>query len=291
MKNIEQKIFEKANTLVEALPYIKNFYGKTFVIKYGGAAQKESHLKKFFSQDIVLLNFIGIKPIVVHGGGPKITEIMKKFGKEPSFIHGHRVTDKETMEIVEMVLGVLNKEIVQLINSQGGKAVGLTGKDGGLLKAVKKYLKINNEEVDLGFVGDVEYVNVEILQTLQNDGFIPVIAPIGYDTAGNTYNINADTVAASVSVAAQAEKLIVLTDVKGISDEEGNLIATLKASEALRLIEENVIKGGMMPKVYACLNALRGGVKKAHIIDGRVPHSLLLEIFTKEGIGTEIVLE
>ncbi|MEN2986658.1 MAG: acetylglutamate kinase [Thermodesulfovibrionaceae bacterium] len=291
MKNIEQKIFEKANTLVEALPYIKNFYGKTFVIKYGGAAQKESHLKKFFSQDIVLLNFIGIKPIVVHGGGPKITETMKKYGKEPSFIHGHRVTDKETMEIVEMVLGVLNKEIVQLINSQGGKAVGLTGKDGGLLRAVKKYLKINNEETDLGFVGDVEYVNVEILQTLQNDGFIPVIAPIGYDTAGNTYNINADTVAALVSVAAQAEKLIVLTDVKGISDEEGNLIATLKASEALRLIEENVIKGGMIPKVYACLNALRGGVKKAHIIDGRVPHSLLLEIFTKEGIGTEIVLE
>lgn len=291
MKEIEQTILQKANTVVEALPYIKKFYGKTFVIKYGGAAQKEPELKEFFAQDIVLLNFIGIKPIVVHGGGPKISEIMRKFGKEPSFIHGHRVTDKETMEIVEMVLGVLNKEIVQLINSHGGKAVGLTGKDAGLLRAVKKILRINNEYVDLGFVGDIEHVNVEILQTLQTDGFIPVIAPIGYDKTGNTYNINADTVAASVAVAIQAEKLIVLTDVKGVSDVDGELLSTLRISEALRLIEENTIKGGMIPKVYACLNALKGGVKKAHIIDGRVPHSLLLEIFTKEGIGTEIVLE
>lgn len=291
MSEPEPGLLEKAQILIEALPYIRKFYGKTFVIKYGGAAQKETILKNSFAQDIVLLNFIGIKTIVVHGGGPKITDLMKKLGKEPTFIHGHRVTDRETMEIVEMVLGgIINKEIVQLINSHGGKAIGLTGKDGNLLRARKKQIKINEEETDLGFVGEVEEVSTELLENLQKDSFIPVIAPIGFDKNGNTYNINADTVASSVAVAIGAEKLILLTDVKGISDEKGNHIPSLKIDESLKLIEERVISGGMIPKVYACLNALTGGVKKTHIIDGRIPHSLLLEIFTKKGVGTEIVI-
>ncbi|MCX7771288.1 MAG: acetylglutamate kinase [Proteobacteria bacterium] len=291
MNEIEMDLLGKAQILVEALPYIRKFYGKTFVIKYGGAAQKESQLKNSFAQDIVLLNFIGIRTIVVHGGGPKITEVMKKLGKEPSFVHGHRVTDRETMEIVEMVLGgVINKEIVQLINSHGGKAIGLTGKDGNLLKAKKKHIKINEEETDIGFVGEIEDIATEILENLQRDSFIPVIAPIGFDKQGNSYNINADTVASSIAVAIGAEKLILLTDVKGISDDQGNHIPTLKIDESLKLMEEKVISGGMIPKVYACLNALTGGVKKTHIIDGRIPHSLLLEIFTKKGIGTEIIL-
>ncbi|MCS7164088.1 MAG: acetylglutamate kinase [Thermodesulfovibrio sp.] len=290
MNDIQQTLLEKANILVEALPYIRKFYGKTFVIKYGGAAQRESSLKDAFAQDIVLLNFIGIKPIVVHGGGPKITEFMKKFNKEPQFVHGHRVTDKETMEIVEMVLGgVINKEIVQLINSHGGKAVGLTGKDGNLLRTKKKYLKINNEDIDIGFVGEVEEVCVDVLESLQDRGFIPVVAPIGFDKKGQSYNINADTVASAIAVAVKAEKLIILTDVRGISDENNNHIPTLKTEEAIRLIEQQVISGGMIPKIYACLNALKGEVKKTHIIDGRIPHSLLLEIFTQKGIGTEIV--
>ncbi len=291
MSQFEQQLLEKANILVEALPYIRKFYGKTFVIKYGGAAQKESHLKDAFAKDIVLLNFIGIKPIVVHGGGPKISELMKRLGKEPQFIQGHRVTDKETMEIVEMVLGgVINKEIVQLINAHGGKAIGLSGKDGNLIKAKKKHIKIDEKETDLGYVGEIEHVSTDILESLQKDSFIPVVAPIGFDKNGNSYNINADTVASSIAVAVGAEKLILLTDVKGISDESGNHIPTLKIEEALKLISENVISGGMIPKVHACLNALTGGVKKTHIIDGRIPHSLLLEIFTKKGIGTEIVL-
>lgn len=291
MTEIELELLEKAKILVEALPYIRKFYGKTFVIKYGGAAQKEIQFKNSFAQDIVLLNFIGIRTIVVHGGGPKITELMNRLGKEPSFVHGHRVTDRETMEIVEMVLGgVINKEIVQLINSHGGKAIGLTGKDGNLIKAKKKHIKINEEETDIGFVGEIEDIATEILENLQRDSFIPVIAPIGFDKQGNSYNINADTVASSIAVAMGADKLILLTDVKGIADEKGNHIPTLKIDESLKLIEEKVISGGMIPKVYACLNALTGGVKKTHIIDGRIPHSLLLEIFTKKGIGTEIIL-
>lgn len=291
MTEFEKLLLDKANILVEALPYIRKFYGKIFVIKYGGAAQKEIPLKDAFAKDIVLLNFIGIRPIVVHGGGPKISETMKKLGKEPQFINGHRVTDRETMEIVEMVLGgIINKEIVQLINSHGGKAVGLTGKDGNLLRTTKKIMKIKEQEADLGFVGEIEQVSTEILETLQRDSFIPVVAPIGFDKNGNSYNINADTVASSIAVAVGAEKLILLTDVKGISDEAGNHIPTLKVEEALKLIGENIISGGMIPKVHACLNALTGGVRKTHIIDGRIPHSLLLEIFTKKGIGTEIVL-
>lgn len=291
MNEIDMDLLGKAQILVEALPYIRKFYGKTFVIKYGGAAQKENQLKNSFAQDIVLLNFIGIRTIVVHGGGPKITELMKRFGKEPSFVHGHRVTDRETIEIVEMVLGgIINKEIVQLINSHGGKAIGLTGKDGNLLKAKKKYIKINEEDIDIGFVGEIEEVATEILENLQRDSFIPVIAPIGFDKQGNSYNINADTVASRIAVAIGAEKLILLTDVKGIADEKGDHIPTLKIDESLKLMEEKIISGGMIPKVYACLNALKGGVKKTHIIDGRISHSILIEIFTKKGIGTEIIL-
>lgn len=284
-------LFEKANILVEALPYIRKFYGKTFVIKYGGSAQKDAALKEAFAQDIVLLSFIGIKPVVVHGGGPLITEFIKKMGKETEFIHGYRVTDKETVDIVEMVLGgLINKEIVQLINSQGGKAVGLTGKDANLLKVGKKYIKINNEEIDIGFVGEVEEVCVDVIEGLQDKGFIPVVAPVGFDRKGQTYNINADSVASAIAATLKAEKLIILTDVKGITGQDGSLLSTINIEEALKLIEEGVITGGMIPKVYSCINALKGDVKKTHIIDGRIPHSLLLEIFTKKGVGTEIIL-
>lgn len=284
-------LFEKANILVEALPYIRKFYGKTFVIKYGGSAQKDAALKEAFAQDIVLLSFIGIKPVVVHGGGPLITEFIKKMGKETEFIHGYRVTDKETVDIVEMVLGgLINKEIVQLINSQGGKAVGLTGKDANLLKVGKKYIKINNKEIDIGFVGEVEEVCVDVIEGLQDKGFIPVVAPVGFDRKGQTYNINADSVASAIAAALKAEKLIILTDVKGITGQDGSLLSTINIEEALKLIEEGVITGGMIPKVYSCINALKGDVKKTHIIDGRIPHSLLLEIFTKKGVGTEIIL-
>lgn len=284
-------LFEKANILVEALPYIRKFYGKTFVIKYGGSAQKDAALKEAFAQDIVLLSFIGIKPVVVHGGGPLITEFIKKMGKETEFIHGYRVTDKETVDIVEMVLGgLINKEIVQLINSQGGKAVGLTGKDANLLKVGKKYIKINNKEIDIGFVGEVEEVCVDVIEGLQDKGFIPVVAPVGFDRKGQTYNINADSVASAIAATLKAEKLIILTDVKGITGQDGSLLSTINIEEALKLIEEGVITGGMIPKVYSCINALKGDVKKTHIIDGRIPHSLLLEIFTKKGVGTEIIL-
>jgi acetylglutamate kinase len=215
---------------------------------------------------------------------------MKKISKEPQFIHGYRVTDKETVEIVEMILGgLINKEIVQLINSHGGKAVGLTGKDANLLKTEKKYIKISNEEIDIGFVGEVKEVCAQVLEGLQDKGFIPVVAPVGFDEKGQTYNINADTVASAIAVALKAEKLIILTDVKGITAEDGSLLSTLNIDDALKLIEEDVITGGMIPKVYSCINALKGDVRKTHIIDGRIAHSLILEIFTKKGVGTEII--
>ncbi len=291
-----KKLAEKASILVEALPYIRNFYGKTFVIKYGGAAQTDEVLKSSFAQDIVLLNYIGIHTVVVHGGGPKISRTMEQMGKKPTFIHGQRVTDRETMDIVEMVLaGIINKEIVNLINSHGGKAVGLSGKDGGLIKAKKKLIKKfspdsqTEEIIDPGLVGDVEEIDPSILHTLKEKNFIPVIAPVGYDREGNTLNINADYVASAIAGALRAEKLILLTDVEGIMDEKGNLISSIRASKAEKLIDR-VIKGGMIPKVQACISALKQGTSKTYIIDGRVEHALLLEIFTKEGIGTEIVL-
>jgi len=290
-----QKLIEKANILIEALPFIRNFYGKTFVVKYGGAAQVEDNLKDSFAQDIVLLNFIGIKPIIVHGGGPKISQTMKKMGKEPTFIEGHRVTDKETMDIVEMVLGgLINKEIVALINRHGGKAVGLSGKDGGLIRARKKLMKKSadarkEEIIDIGLVGEVDSVNPEILDSVEKGGFVPVISPIGVGGKGEAFNINADYVASAIASSLKAEKLILLTDVPGISDKKGSVLSTISQKDIKKLIDNGTISGGMVPKVQACARAIEAGVGKTHIVDGRIPHSLLLEIFTKEGIGTEIV--
>lgn len=290
-----KKLIEKANILIEALPYIQNFYGKTFVIKYGGAAQTEDELKNSFAQDVILLNLIGIRPVIVHGGGPRISATMKKMGKEPAFIQGQRVTDKETMDIVEMVLGgLINKEIVALINSQGGKAVGLSGKDGGLIKAKKKVVKKatdtgDEEIIDLGLVGEVDSVAPEILNSLERDGFIPVIAPIGAGVNGEAFNINADYVASAIASALKAEKLILLTDVPGIKDKKDTVISTVHKKDVKRLVDDGTVSGGMLPKVQACTRAIDAGVQKTHIVDGRVPHCLLLEIFTKEGIGTEII--
>lgn len=290
-----KKLVDKANILVEALPYIKNFYGKTFVIKYGGAAMVEEGLRDTFAKDVVLLNFIGIKPVIVHGGGPKINRIMERMGKKPAFIHGQRVTDKETIDIVEMVLGgLVNKQIVSMINSHGGNAIGLSGKDGNLIKARRKVIKKLSpdtgtpEIIDLGLVGEVEEVNPQIILSLQREGLIPVIAPISAGYKDETLNINADYVAGAIAYSLKAEKLILLTDVEGILDK-GGLLSTLRLKDIKRLTSKGTITGGMLPKVQACQNALEGGVKKTHIIDGRIPHALLLEIFTEKGIGTEIV--
>jgi len=290
-----EKLIEKANVLIEALPYIQNFYGKTFVIKYGGAAMVEEKLKKAFAQDVVLMNFIGIRPVIVHGGGPKISAIMEKMGKKPTFIHGQRFTDKETMDIVEMVLGgLINKEIVSLINRHGGRAIGLSGKDGSLIKAKKKLTRKDvatgvPEIIDLGLVGEVTSVNPKILYSMEKDSFIPVIAPIGVGPKNETLNINADYIAGAIASALKAEKLILLTDVNGIMDNNKKLIPTINRSKIKAFVSKGIISGGMLPKVQACQNALKEGVGKTHIIDGRIPHALLLEIFTKKGIGTEIV--
>jgi acetylglutamate kinase len=298
MQNLEvlqmKDIITKAEILIEALPYIRNFFGKTFVIKYGGAAQVKDELKESFAKDIVMLNFIGIKTTIVHGGGPRISATMEKMGKKPRFIQGQRVTDTETMDIVEMVLGgLVNKEIVSLINNHGGKAVGLSGKDGGLIKAKKKLIRKRadtgvDEIVDIGLVGEVTRIQPDIIITLEKDGFIPVISPIGVGPNGETLNINADYVAASVASALQAEKLILLTDVPGIIEKNDKIISTLRKQQIKKLIENGTITGGMLPKVQACLKAIESGVSKTHIIDGRIPHCLLMEIFTKKGIGTEI---
>jgi acetylglutamate kinase len=290
-----EEIIRKAEILIDALPYIRNFYGKTFVIKYGGAAQTKEALKESFAKDVVMLNYIGIRTVIVHGGGPKISSTMEKMGKKPHFVHGQRVTDQETMDIVEMVLGgLINKEIVSLINRHGGKAAGLSGKDGGLIRARKKTVKKGSPEsggdeiIDLGLVGEVVSIAPEIIDGLERAGFIPVIAPIGVGPGGETLNINADYVAAAVSAALAAEKLIILTDVEGLHDKQGKIVSTLKKGRAGALMKNGSITGGMLPKVIACLNAIEGGVGKAHIVDGRIPHCLLLEIFTREGIGTEL---
>jgi acetylglutamate kinase len=283
---------QRAEVLLEALPYIRAFQGKTLVIKYGGAAMEKADLKEQFARDVLLLRLIGIRPVIVHGGGPQIGALMKRLGKEPRFVGGMRVTDEETVQIVEMVLvGKINKEIVGLINLHGGRAVGLSGKGASLLRARKRLHRLpDGTSADIGLVGEVEAVNPEPIRLLEESGFIPVIAPVGVGEAGETYNINADLVAGDVAAALFAEKLIHLTDVTGINGEDGRLVSTLTKRDAERLIKAGVIDGGMLPKVESSLRALTGGAQKAHIIDGRVPHAILLEVLTKEGIGTEIVL-
>jgi acetylglutamate kinase len=288
-----KRLLQKASVLVEALPYIREFAGKAFVIKYGGAAQAEEGLKHSFAEDVVLLSYIGVRPVIVHGGGPKISETMRKMGKKPSFVRGHRVTDAETMDIVEMVLGgLVNKQIVSLINSHGGRAVGLSGKDGGLIKAkmkrIRRGVSRDDELIDIGLVGEVTDVTPGVILSLEESGFIPVISPVGVGPKGETLNINGDDISAAIAVAVGAEKLIYLTDVDGIRDKGGKRIPTLTKSRAKRLVAAKTVSGGMLPKVGASLKALEGGVGKTHIIDGRVPHCLLLEIFTDKGIGTEI---
>jgi acetylglutamate kinase len=286
------ELVQRAEVLIEALPYIRAFQGKTLVIKYGGAAMEQADLKEQFAKDVLLLRLVGIRPVIVHGGGPQIGALMKRLGKEPRFVGGMRVTDEETVQIVEMVLvGKINKEIVGLINLHGGRAVGLSGKDASLLRARKRLHRLpDGTTVDIGLVGEVEAVNPEPIRLLEENGFIPVIAPVGVGEGGETYNINADLVAGDVAAALFAEKLIHLTDVTGINGEDGRLVSTLTKREAERLIKAGIIDGGMLPKVESSLRALTGGAQKAHIIDGRVPHAILLEVLTKEGIGTEIVL-
>jgi acetylglutamate kinase len=288
---------ERADILLEALPYIRRFYNKTIVIKYGGHAMTDEELKDKFARDVVMMKYIGLHPVVVHGGGPQIGSLLKKLGKESKFIQGMRVTDQETMNIVEMVLvGMVNKEIVGLINQHGGKAVGLSGKDGNLVVAEKYYLNEDkaqhtpSEIIDIGLVGKVKEVNAELIVSLGQNGFIPVIAPTGIGEKGETYNINADIVAGEVAAALKAEKLLLLTDVAGVLDNDKRLIHTMTNQDALNLIDDGTVEGGMFPKVKCCLKALRGGVRKAHIIDGRLKHAILLEVFTDKGIGTEIVL-
>ena len=281
---------EKAEVLVEALPYIKDFYGKRVVIKYGGAAMIDCELKMKVMQDIVLMKYVGMHPIVVHGGGPDITGMLGRLGIDTEFVDGLRVTDHETMEVVEMVLGgKVNKEIVAGINASGGKAVGISGKDGGLIKA-----RPSDPSGKLGFVGEVEAVNPQIIDTLIENGYIPVIAPIGIDDKQQSYNINADLVAASIAVAMNADKLVLLTDVPGLlqdKNDNDSLISVLKVSQVPGYVDNGIIAGGMIPKLKCCVEAVTGGVSRTHIVDGRVPHSILLEIFTKEGVGTMFVNE
>ncbi|MBU0968604.1 MAG: acetylglutamate kinase [Proteobacteria bacterium] len=287
---------EKANILIESLPYIKEFYKKTVVIKYGGHAMVDEELKKNFALDIILMKYIGINPIVVHGGGPQINKFLQKMNIQSNYIQGMRVTDGETMDVVEMVLvGKVNKEIVGLINFHGGKAIGLSGRDGDLIKARKMQVMKSMAEnappelIDLGRVGEVTQVNPEVLNTLDSKDFIPVIAPVGVGEDGGSYNINADLVAGAVASHMKAEKLILLTDVEGVLDREGKLVASMTSREADEMIASGVAVGGMIPKIKCCQDALAQGVGKAHIVDGRLKHAILLEMFTREGIGTEIV--
>lgn len=278
----------KAEILVEALPYIKDFYGKKVVIKYGGAAMTNCELKQKVMQDIVLMRYVGMHPIVVHGGGPEINRLLDRLDIKSEFVDGLRVTDADTMEVVEMVLGgKINKEIVAGLNARGGKAIGLSGKDGNLIEA---------GPIDytgrMGFVGEVQRINPQIVETVIENGYIPVIAPIGVDDKLQTYNINADLVAAAVAVTMNADKLVLLTDVPGLLQDPkdaDSLISVLKVSDVDTLVQQGVIAGGMVPKVRCCVEAVTGGVGRTHIIDGRVPHSILLEIFTREGIGTMVV--
>ena len=284
-----------AHVLSEALPYIQRFGGKTIVIKYGGNAMVDEELKRGFARDIVMMKLVGINPVVVHGGGPQIGNLLKRLGKESEFVQGMRVTDAETMDVVEMVLGgLVNKEIVTLINRHGGSAVGLTGKDGDLIRARK--LKVTKdapeldapEIIDIGHVGAVESIDASVVDMLVHSNFIPIIAPIGVGEDGLSYNINADLVAGKVAEVLQAEKLILLTNIEGLVDKQGKLLTGLDARTVDALIEDGTIHGGMLPKIACALDAVKSGVRTAHIIDGRVPHAVLVELFTDEGIGTLI---
>ncbi len=288
---------ERAQVLIEALPYIQRFSGKTLVIKYGGNAMVDERLKHGFARDVVLMKLVGMNPVVVHGGGPQIGEFLQRLGKESRFVEGMRVTDRETMDVVEMVLGgLVNKEIVSLISHHGGKAVGLSGKDGGLIRAKKLVMespsnnmdKVPSEIIDIGHVGEVHAIDPEIVALLDGRDFIPVIAPIGVDNDGRTYNINADSVAGKLAITLQAEKLILLTNTPGILDKEGKLVTGLSAREIDALIADGTIQGGMLPKVRCALDAVNSGVRAATIVDGRVDHALLLETFTDQGVGTLI---
>ncbi len=294
---MEQAIL-RAKILVEALPYIKDFRGKRVVVKYGGHAMVDPELKQLFARQIILFQYIGIQVVVVHGGGPQISSVLDQMGIKSSFIDGKRITDAKTMDVVEMVLaGGINKEIVNLINTDGGRAVGLSGKDGSLIKAKKLYHSRKQSDgtvlndIDMGHVGEVTEINPEIIDAVEKAGFVAVIAPSGVGADGLTYNINADSVAAEIASHLRVEKLIILTDETGVLDRQGKLISSLKYSEIPDLISSGVVKGGMIPKLECCMKALDNGVKKAHIVDGRTPYSILLELFTDSGIGTQIVKE
>ena len=289
------RALETARVLTDALPYIQRYRGKTIVIKYGGNAMVDESLKNGFARDVVLMKLVGMNPVVVHGGGPQIGKLLSQIGKESEFIDGMRVTDSETMDVVEMVLGgLVNKDIVRLINLQGGSAVGLTGKDGDLIHATKMTITRHSEEldapeiIDLGHVGEVSSIRTAVIDMLVSGDFIPVIAPIGVGDDGRSYNINADLVAGALAEKLQAEKLILLTNTPGLLDADGNLMTGLNAREVENLIEEGVIHGGMLPKIRTALDAVQSGVERAHIIDGRVEHAVILEVFTNEGVGTLI---
>ena len=283
-----------ANVLAEALPYIQHFHGRTIVIKYGGNAMVDEELKRGFARDVVLMKLVGMNPVVVHGGGPQIGSLLERIGKKSEFVDGLRVTDRETIDVVEMVLGgLVNKSIVALINAQGGRAVGLSGKDGGMIQARKLLLRQgqsddDGEVVDIGQVGEIEQIDPAVVDTLDQANFIPVIAPIGAGADGKAYNINADTVAGSLAVTLKAEKLILLTNTPGVLDSDDQLLELLSETEAQNLIEQGVISGGMLPKVQCALEAVAGGVRTATISDGRVPHATLLETVTDRGVGTQI---
>lgn len=290
-----ESVKQRAEILLEALPYIREFHGKTIVIKYGGAAMESAELQHDFARDVVLLQYVGMRPVIVHGGGPKITRLLNRLGIDSKFIDGHRITDDESMEVAEMVLsGTINKEIVALINREGGRAIGISGKDGSLARPdahtlTRRLEDGSTEQIPLGRVGTVSHENIDplIVHDLIKSSYIPVIAPVAADSAGKSMNVNADTMAGAVAAALRAEKLILLTDTKGIL-KEGETVTGLDPQKVQELIDEGTIQGGMLPKVNCCLNAIARGVRRTHIIDGRVPHCLLLEIFTDEGVGTLI---
>lgn len=287
-----QELIKKAGILIDALPYIQKFAGKTVVIKYGGNAMINEELKNSVMEDITLLKYIGLNPILVHGGGPDISAALKQNNIQSNFINGLRVTDEATMRIAQQVLvGKTNKEIVSLLNCKGGKALGLCGIDGSFIKCKKQYTTVDGKQTDIGFVGDIVDIDPHILKYLTSDQYIPVVAPIGVDESGQSYNINADTVAAAVAKAVKAEKLILLTDVEGIKDANGEIVYEAGKEEITAMLESGVINGGMIPKVLGCMDAIASGVNGVHIIDGRVPHCLLLEIFTVSGVGTLIKSE